>query len=48
MGNVEITRWIHKDLIKPFQKSIGSMGPRRCPAEKEKVEDDSHMCYLGK
>ena len=39
MGNVEVTRWIHEDLIKPFQKSIGSMGPRRCPAEKEKVEE---------
>ena len=46
MGNVELTRWIHKDLIKPFQKSIGSMGPRCRPAKKQKVEVDSHMCYL--
>ena len=34
--------WILVDLIKSFQKSIGSMGPmgpRRRPAKKEKVQD---------
>ena len=30
-------KWILVDLIKSFQKSIGSMGPRRRPAKKEKV-----------
>ena len=46
MRNVEVTRWIHKDLIKPFQNSIGLMGPRRCPAEKEKVEDVRNKYYI--
>ena len=39
MGNVEGYKWIHGELIKPIQKSIGSMGPRRPPAKKEKVQD---------
>ena len=39
MRNVLLYKWILVDLIKPFQKSIGSMGPRRRPAEKQKVQD---------
>ena len=46
MGNVNIFQWICVELIKPFQKSIGSMGPTRRPAKEQKVDDDSHMCYL--
>ena len=32
-------KWIHVELVKPYQKSIGSMGPRRHPAKKQKVQD---------
>ena len=38
-SRAKIFQWIHVELIKSFQKSIGSMGPRRGPAKKQKVED---------
>ena len=38
--------WILKELIKPFQKSIGSVGPTHRSAKEQKVDDDSHMCYF--
>ena len=33
----------HQELSVKY--SLGSMGPRRCPAKQEKAQDDSHMCY---